>query len=149
MPRRLRPLWEASWRYARYSALKYPRAASLAINQERLVESVADHAKIRKQVLSLQNKLKIRISCERAFFAFRGSCYRQSARASMYILRLSIQRDCGFAVKRILLRRRLRGGCDKPPDAPPLTASHSSYMQLRHHPERDFGVGHGQYDLHI
>jgi hypothetical protein len=36
------------WRYAKYSALKYPRAASLAINQERLVESVADHAKIRK-----------------------------------------------------------------------------------------------------
>ncbi len=61
MPRRLRPLWEASWRYARYSALKYPRAASLAINQERLVESVADHAKIRKQALSLQNKLKFRI----------------------------------------------------------------------------------------
>ena len=61
MPRRLRPLWEASWRYARYSALKYPRAASLAINQERLVESVADHAKIRKQALSLQNKLKFRM----------------------------------------------------------------------------------------
>ena len=30
-------------------------------NQERLVESVADHAKIRKQALSLQNKLKFRL----------------------------------------------------------------------------------------
>ena len=61
MPRRSRPLWETSWRYAGPSALKYPRAASLATSQERLVGSGAGHAKIRRQTLSLQNKLKFRM----------------------------------------------------------------------------------------
>jgi len=54
-------LWETSWRYARPSALKYPRAASLATSQERLVGSAAGPAKIRSQALSLQNKLKLRL----------------------------------------------------------------------------------------
>ncbi|MBP5340381.1 MAG: hypothetical protein J6Z14_13955, partial [Prevotella sp.] len=47
--------------YAGPSALKYPRAASLATSQERLEGSGADPAKIQRQALSLQNKLKLRI----------------------------------------------------------------------------------------
>ena len=42
------------------------------------------------------------------FSPLRRPRYRQSAGSAVYVLRLSVQRDCGFAVKRLLLRRRLR-----------------------------------------
>ena len=42
-------------------------------------------------------------SCERAFFPFCWSGYRQSAEASMYVIRLSVWRDCGGVVKRLFL----------------------------------------------
>ena len=37
----------------------------------------------------------------------------QSAGAAMCVVRLSVQRDCWFTVKRLFLWWRLRGGCDK------------------------------------
>ena len=39
------------------------------------------------------------------FSPLRRPRYRQSAGSAVYVLRLSVQRDCGFAVKRLLLRR--------------------------------------------
>ena len=38
------------------------------------------------------------------FFPLRRPRYRQSAGSPVYVLRLSVQRDRGFAVKRLLLR---------------------------------------------
>ena len=73
------------------------------------------------------------ISREGAFFPFCGSGNRQSSGTSVHIVRLSVQRDCGFFVKCLFLWRRLCGGCDEPFDAPSLASSHSSQMQLWHY----------------
>ena len=89
------------------------------------------------------------ISREGAFFPFCGSGNRQSYGTSVHILRLSVQRDCGFFVKCLFLRRRLCGGRNEPPDAPSLATPHSAYLQLWHYSESDFRTGHGQYDLYI
>ena len=49
-----------------------------------------------------------------SIFPFCGSGNRQSSGTSVHIVRLSVQRDCGFFVKCLLLWRRLCGGCDEP-----------------------------------
>ena len=42
------------------------------------------------------------------FSRYVGPVIDKSAGSAVYVLRLSVQRDCWFAVKRLLLRRRLR-----------------------------------------
>ena len=50
-------------------------------------------------------------------FPFCGSSYRQGVGSEVYVIRLSVQSDCWFFVKCLLLWRQLCGGCDEPFDA--------------------------------
>ena len=84
-----------------------------------------------------------------SFFPLHRPGYRQSSRYPVYIMWLSLQRDCGFSVKRLLLWWWQRGGRDKPPNAPSLASSHSAHMELRYHLERDYEAGHSQHGLYL
>ena len=83
------------------------------------------------------------------FSRFVGPVNRQSSGTSVHIVLLSIQRDCGFFVKCLLLWRRLCGGCDEPFDASSLTSSLSSHMQLWHNSQGNLWAELRQHDLYF